>query len=165
MAFDLTKLKRFTRHPRFVKAWAVPVWLLLGLSKIAIFTVSFRRLQPILGTFVGVSPWVPVVSSDAENRARQIGAVVRLVSRYTPWESNCFPQAIVSRLLLSLYKIDYCLFFGVCRGRGEDPFDAHAWIAVGPVRVIGGWSFHKYTVVGVVVSPGLVGGAIRGSND
>jgi len=155
MRIVLTKFARFARHQGFVQAWAIPVWCLLGLAKIAIFTVSYRRLQPFLGTSVGVVPWVPVLSEVAEERARQVGAVVRLVSRYTLWESNCFPQAIVSRLLLGLYGIDYCLFFGVRRGNGPDSFDAHAWIAAGHVRVIGGWSFHEYTVVGVIASPAL----------
>lgn len=151
----LTKTVRFKRRSGFVKAWALPVWFLLGMAKLAVFTVSFRRLQPFLGVSAGVAPWVPVLSLEGEARARQIGEVVRMMSRFTPWESNCFPQAIVSRLLLGLYGIDYCLFFGIRKTRGYEPFDAHAWIAAGPVRVIGGWSFNKYNVVCVVVSPSL----------
>lgn len=157
MRIVLTKLARFARRPAFIQAWTVPVWFLLGMGKLAIFSVSFRRLLPFLGKSAGVVPWVPLLPPAGEARARQIGEVVRMVSRFTPWESNCFPQAIVSRILLGLYGVDYCLFFGVRRGRGQDAFDAHAWITAGRIAVIGGKSFRKYTVVGVFASPGLNG--------
>lgn len=152
----LIKLGRFVRRPVFIQCWTLPVWFLLGIAKLAIYTVSFRRLLPLLGVPVGVVPWVPLLSAASEDRARQIGEVVRTAARYTPWESNCFPQAVVSRLLLGLYNIDYCLFFGLRRKGGEDPFDAHAWIAAGRIAVIGRRSFGKYTVVGVFASPGLI---------
>jgi len=151
----MKRLVHFFRRPVFVQAWTLPVWLLLGFAKIGIYTVSFRRLLPHLGMSAGVAPWVPLLSDEGENRARQISEVVRMASRFTPWESNCFPQAIVSRLLLGLYGIDYCLFFGVRRGKGQEPFDAHAWIAAGRIAVVGGRSFRKYTVVGIFAAPGL----------
>jgi len=74
-------------------------------------------------------------------------ASFQLASRYTPWDSNCFPQAVVARGLLGLYRVPYCLFFGVRRHQGR--FDAHAWIATGPIRVTGQYSFNHYTVVGI----------------
>jgi len=140
----------------FIQVWILPVWLLLGLAKIAIYTVSFRRLLPHLGVSTGVAPWVPLLSEESENRARQISEVVRMASRFTPWESNCFPQAIVARMLLGLYGIDYCLFFGVRRAKGAETLDAHAWILAGRVRVVRGWGFQKCSVVGVIVSPALL---------
>lgn len=152
----LVKLGRFVRRPVFIQAWLLPVWFLLGMAKLAIFTVSFRRLLPFIGQPAGALPWVPLLSAASEARARQIGEVVRTAARYTPWDSNCFPQAIVSRLLLGLYGIDYCVFFGVRRGSGQDPFDAHAWIAAGRVAVVGKRSFRDYTVVGVFASPKLL---------
>ena len=151
----ITKLGSFFLYPRFVKAWFVPVWLALGLARLAILTLTFRRIAPRLGSSVGVAPWVPVLDGREEKRARLLGQVIRLAARHTPWDSNCFPQAVVARMMLAAYRVPYCLFFGVRRNAVTDAFDAHAWVAAGRVKVIGGWAFDKYTVVGVFVSPKL----------
>ena len=148
-----TKLGTLFSYPRFVKAWFIPVWLVLGLARLAILTVTFRRIAPRLGNSVGVAPWVPVLDERQTKSARLVGQVIRLAARHTPWESNCFPQAIVARIMLGFYRVPYCLFFGVRRNSATGAFDAHAWVAAGRVRVIGGLGFDKYTVVGVFVSP------------
>ena len=146
------KLRVFFRYPVFVKVWFLPVLLGLGIARLAILTISFKRLVPRLGVSVGISPWVPLLDGRQKYRARMIGQVIRLSARYTPWNSNCFPQAIVASVMLGLYRVPYCLFFGVRRSSATGAFDAHAWVAAGRVRVIGGLGFDKYTVVGVFVS-------------
>ncbi len=143
------------RQPRFIQVWLIPLWMLLGLSKAVIFTVSFRRLAPRLGVAVGVAPWVPVLLPAQEARAWQISRAVSLAARYTPWDSNCFPQAVAARLLLGLYRIPYALYFGLRRDPDTGEFEAHAWIAAGRVRVTGGASFSRFTVVGCFVAPAL----------
>ena len=151
----VSKLLTFFRYPNFVKIWVVPVWLGLGIAKATIVTVSFRRLAPRLGNAVGVAPWVPIIDEAQQKRARLIGQVIRLASRYTPWDSNCFPQAIIAKAMLAAYRVPYCLFFGLYRNAATGAFDAHAWVVAGRVKVIGGWAFDKYTVVGVFSSPQL----------
>lgn len=152
----LVKPARFFRHHSlFVQLWFFPVWLGLGLAKLLIFTVSFKRLVPRLGVSVGLKPWLPLIDEAQERRARQVSQVVQLAARYTPWESNCFPQAVIARVLLGWYGVPYCLFFGVRRKPGNGEFDAHAWVASGCVRVTGRYSFHQYTVVGVFAAPFL----------
>ena len=150
------KTLSFLCQPRFTQLWFVPLWLLLGLSKAAIFTVSFRRLAPHLGAAVGVAPWVPVLIPAQEARALQISRAVRLAARYTPWNSNCFPQAVAARLLLGHYRIPYALYFGLMRDPDTGEFKAHAWVAAGRVSVTGGASFGQFTVVGCFVAPQLV---------
>lgn len=152
----VVKLRRFfLQHSAFSQFWFLPVWIALGLAKLAIFTISFRRLVPRLGVSVGPKPLVPLVELAQEKRARQISSVVQLAARYTPWESNCFPQAVVARVLLGAYGVPYCLFFGLRRKATNGEFDAHAWVAAGPVRVTGKSSFQHYTVVGVFTAPAL----------
>jgi hypothetical protein len=152
------KAATFLYQPLFVQAWFLPVWALLGVAKALIFTLSFRRLAPWLGHRSGIAPWVPVLSEAQEQRALLIGRAVRMAARYTPWDSNCFPQAVVARGLLGLYGVPYALFFGLRR----DPTDpagakAHAWVAAGRVRVTGGLGFFEFTVVGCFASPQLAG--------
>lgn len=149
----MDKLKGFLRHPLPVKLWFFPVWVGLGLAKLAIRLITFKRLVPRLGTLMGVAPWLPTLDPEQERRARIIKQVILLAARHTPWDSNCFPQALVARMLLGWYRVPYCVFFGVRRSPASDQFEAHAWVAAGRVRVSGGGSFMSYTVVGVFAGP------------
>lgn len=136
------------RSSSFVQWWLLPVWLMLGLGKLAVFFLPFRHLAPRLGSHKGVAPWLPLLNSTQTERALQIGRVVRMASRYTPWNSNCFPQAIVASFLLRWYNVPYMLFFGLAHGEKGSKIQAHAWVACGPIQVTGGMSFGAFTVVG-----------------
>ncbi|MCC5865155.1 MAG: lasso peptide biosynthesis B2 protein [Wenzhouxiangella sp.] len=149
----MVKLKRFLLHPLPVKLWFFPVLAGLGLAKLAIRMITFKRLVPRLGVSVGVAPWLPVLDAAQERRASTVKQVILLAARHAPWESNCFPQAVVARALLGWYRVPYCVFFGVRRAPSGDRFEAHAWVAAGRVRVSGGGSFPSYTVVGVFAAP------------
>lgn len=152
----LRKARNFRRHSAFIRLWFLPAWLLLGISRALILIVSFRRLAPHLGVHDGVAPWVPLLARAQEARALDIGRAVRLAARYTPWTSNCFPQAVAARLLLGLYRIPYVLYFGLARDPEHADMKAHAWVAAGRVRVTGGAGFRAFTVVGCFVAPQLV---------
>jgi hypothetical protein len=141
----------FFRQPKFVILWAVPVWLALGVAKTLIFTVPFRRLAIHLGHQAGVNPFVPLVSAESEQRAFLIGRAIALAARHTPWNSNCFPQALVARFLLALYNVPCALYFGVKRDPASGQFQAHAWIAAGRVYVTGGDGFDHFTVTAIFV--------------
>jgi hypothetical protein len=77
------------------------------------------------------------------------------MARFTPWDSNCFAQAITARLLLGLYGLPYALYFGLKRDAGSMGMKAHAWVVAGRIRVTGGASFGRYTVVAMYVCPRL----------
>ena len=44
------KMASFARAPLFTKAWFGPAWLLLGLGRLAVLVVPFRKIAPALGT-------------------------------------------------------------------------------------------------------------------
>ena len=96
-------------------------------------------------------PWVPLPDGEQGLRALHIGRVVRMAARYTPWESNCFPQAVTASFLLRWYGVPYALFFGVAPAEKDAKIQAHAWIAAGSGQVTGGMSFGQFTVVGCFV--------------
>ena len=147
----LKTLKRkcisFWNLPLFIKAWFLPVWLLLGISKVMILTCEFRRIAPYFGRSAGTTPWLPLITNKQASRALLIGRLIKLSARYTPWESNCFPQAISARILLGLYQIPYALYFGLMREKATQEMKAHAWVSAGKVNVTGGKSFEQFTVV------------------
>lgn len=150
------KAASFLRLGAWLQLWFLPTWLLLGLARLVILTVSFRRLAPRLGTANGPHALVPLITTAQRTRAVQIGRVVRLAAGYTPWVSNCFPQAVVARLLLGLHGIPYAVYFGLSRDAQTGAMLAHAWVAAGPVCVAGGYSFNEYTVVGCFVPAHLL---------
>ena len=143
------KAKHFIEQPLFIKLWFFPLWIGLGISKLFIVTLSIARLNPILGTPLDLHTKAPHITQLKEATALQIGAAIRLAARYTPWDSNCFPQAILARLILRLYRIPHILYFGLNRHHATHELNAHAWVVAGHVSVTGGvLSFNQYTVVG-----------------
>lgn len=148
----LAKAAGFARQPGFVRAWFLPVWLSLGLARLLILRVPIRHYAAWLGCRSDGAPWLPLVEAADEARARAISQVVRLAARYTPWQSNCFPQAIVARFLLRLHRIPHALFLGAAPADGRS-LAAHAWVAAGPVRVTGGDGFGRFGVLGCFVYP------------
>ena len=150
------KIRSFLGLPLLVQLWFIPVWLLLGCSRFAILIVPFRRLAPLLGTARGGLAWVPLLSPAQETTARNVARVVALAARYTPWTSNCFPQAITARCLLGLHDIPYSLFFGVTKSEDNSSLKAHAWVSAGRIRVSGGYSFFSFRIVGCFVAHSVV---------
>ena len=148
------KWRGFWRQPPQVRRWFLPAWLLLGVFRARILRQPFRDLAKTLGDARGTASVLPLLTPDQVSEARWIARVVVVASRYTPWESNCFPQALLARFLLERSGLPYALFFGVAKGEGAQALTAHAWVAAGPVAVSGGYSFDQYAVVGVYVSRG-----------
>lgn len=145
----------FVKLPLFMQLWSIPVWFMLGVSKCVVLAVPFRKVAAALGSRAGLEPWIPILSEAQTVRAQRIGHTVRAVARFTPWDSNCFPQAVTARLLLGLYGIPYALYFGLMRDAESSAMKAHAWVVAGRIRVTGGASFHQYAIVGMYVCPRL----------
>ena len=148
----IRKVRSFEGLPLFTKVWLVPAWIELGLSRALILVVPFRTLAPRLGTAQGTAANVPLLTPAQEAQARAIGRTIRLAARYTPWTSNCFPQAVVARTMLGMHGIPYAIHFGLMPD-GNAGMRAHAWVVAGRVPVTGGHSFSHYTVVGVFAGP------------
>ncbi|MGM1051934.1 MAG: lasso peptide biosynthesis B2 protein [Pseudomonadota bacterium] len=136
------------KKPLFTRIWVFPTWVMLGISRLIIITVTFKRLAPYLGHPVGLQAYTHLLTANQERRAIQIAHVIQLAARYSPWVANCFPQAVTARVLLGLFHIPYALYFGLARDRENRDFKAHAWVIAGSVPVSGGYSFSDYTVVG-----------------
>lgn len=146
------RLRHVLQRSFFELGWFLPGWVVLGLSRAAILCVPFRRLAPWMGRHQGPHPWVPLLTASQQARAGQVGRAVRLAARYTPWTSNCFPQALTASLLLRLYGVPYALYFGLAPGAPGESMKAHAWVCSGAINVTGGASFAQFTVVGCFTS-------------
>lgn len=148
-----SKMRAFLRLGRFEQVWLLPVLLLLGLSRLLILCLSFRRIAPWLGVHAGAMAWTPLLERHQEARALRIGRLLRRVARHTPWQSNCFAQAITARILLGAHGIPYNLFFGLARDHAG--LQAHAWVAAGRIEVSGGRGLDRFAVVACFCAPAL----------
>lgn len=134
--------------------WLLPAWILLGLSRFMIVVLSFKSIAPWIGVHDGLAPRTPLCTAEQENRLLAIKVAIGVASKYAPWRSDCFPQAITARVILGCYSIPFALFFGMRRDEGDGQLKAHAWLVSGRVKVSGGHSFNQFTSVGCFVSGG-----------
>jgi len=150
------KVDRFLRMPVWVMLCSGPIWVLLGIAKGCIAFIPFKHLISCFGVSIGVAPHNSNITPEQARIARQIGKVVSLVARYTPWESNCFPRAIVASLLLRLKGVPYGIYFGVGREAKGVELVAHSWVMAGAVPVTGGLGRECFVTVGVFVHPAAI---------
>ncbi len=122
------------------------VFLLLGVARIAIRAVPFRRLARHLGPLQVETP--AEASPEHLAQARRIGSAIARVSPHTPWQSTCLPQALAAKLWLRHQSIPSTLYLGVALPglAGDTGIEAHAWLRCGPLIVTGGRGRERFTV-------------------
>ncbi len=127
------------------------VFILLGVARLALRLIPFRRLARYLGPLQTETP--PDAPPDHLAQARRIALAVARVSPHTPWESNCFPQALAAKFWLRHHNIPSTLYLGVALNKADADapdrarMEAHAWLRCGSMIVTGEAGHHLYTVV------------------
>lgn len=141
------KIYNLLRRPWADKWLLAQAYFLLGVTRLAILTLSFRRLARFLGPLQMETP--SEISTDELAAARRIAWAISRTSPYTPWTSNCFPQALTAKLLLRRRGIPSTLYLGAAFAADKSKLEAHAWLRCGALYVTGGKGDEKYGVVGV----------------
>ena len=121
-------LINFWRRPLGDKCLFVQAYVLLGIARLAINTLAFKRLAKHLGNFMEESS--EELADDEMRESRRITWAVQRVSGFTPWKSNCFPQAITAQYLLRRRGIPSTLYLGALLD-GDKGLKAHAWLRCG----------------------------------
>jgi hypothetical protein len=142
----LPRLGRFLRRP-LADLWLfAQAYFLLGWARLTINTVKFETLAQKLGTQGLETPQAAPEEHLLE--ARRISWAVRSASRLTPWQSNCFPQAVAAKYLLRRRGIPSTLYLGAAF-KARSVLEAHAWLRCGSVYVTGGAGHKRYGTVGI----------------
>lgn len=136
--------------PRFLQLPKAKRWLLLeatlglGLARLAVLTLPFRWIMGGLGQQLGAAATTiqPTQLADVQD----IAWAIRLVSRRTPWHSNCLAQALTGLVMLQRRGIAGTLYLGVLKGRDRH-LAAHAWLHSNDMIVTGGSQLERYTVL------------------
>lgn len=128
-------------------------WLLveavgwLGLARLAVLCLPFRWIASWLGS-AHAADTAPTLSGDPR-LAEEVQWALRVVSRRTPWQSNCLAQAIAGQRMLARRGAATALYMGLRREGPE--LAAHAWLRSAGVLVCGGPQDESFTVVSTFV--------------
>jgi len=93
------KIQLFWELPLREKKFFVEAWFLLGLMRVLITTVSFKRLTRSLrqsSTDVELSP----LNDDQAAVAAEVSEIIGRAVNNTPWESVCLAQALTAQKML-----------------------------------------------------------------
>lgn len=141
---------RIKRLRRWVRRWRSLQWQerlivieafwLLGIARATVLFVPFKRVAPHLGQAQGESE-----SGEPSSAVHQVAQAITLASRHTPWQSNCFAQALAGHLMLRRRHASNTLYLGVYKK--EDKFLAHAWLRSGDLVVTGRSGHESYTIL------------------
>lgn len=122
----------------------VDAFFLSGIFRFAILFLSFNKLAAFAGRYKEESS--KYISDIDEVTINKIGWAVLIVSKFTPWESKCFEQALTAQAMLKKRKITSTLYLGVARSKENKPV-AHAWLRSGTIIVTGGFGYDSFTEV------------------
>lgn len=122
------------------RALLMEALVLLGIARATVLFIPFKRVAPHLG-----EAQHETTHSDGDAIAHRVAKVIYLVSRHTPWNSNCFAQALAGHVMLRRRHAANTLYLGVYKK--ADEFAAHAWIRQGDLIVTGGPGQERYTVI------------------
>jgi hypothetical protein len=117
--------KFFSLGPRR-QGLLLQAWCLLGVTRLHLSRRGFSHFTAGLDRAAGEVP-APQVSAEQLVRASELGRLVAVAARYTPWESKCLTQVLVLQRLLYRRNIPGAFCLGV-RRRDSVGIDAHAWL-------------------------------------
>ena len=116
----------------------------------AILCVSFKRLARTLEHH-RTPPQSQTLNSEQLELATGIGKLVAAAARFTPWQSRCLVQVLVTQRLLARHNIGGQFFLGVRKGNeagsNGQGLSAHAWLQCGKVIVNGAAGHEAFAVV------------------
>jgi hypothetical protein len=143
----LKKLRTFLRLPWGEKALVFEALAWLGLMRLAVLTLPFKRVASWLGTPGADLPAAPLSPGQAA-AAQRMARALRRIQPFTPWDSNCLAQALAARQMLRRRGIPCTTCLGAAIESGQG-LVAHAWLYCGPWILTGAQGHQRYKIVAV----------------
>ena len=155
----LTEFKALERKHRRV---VFGVWFLLGWYRFALAVFSLRRLCSSCCYHAGIASVTPSTLAQQE-QALELGRLVAIASRVTPWKSQCLVQVLVVQRLLAAREIPGTIQLGVQLDASGPPdgqaltgrsgISAHAWLICGSEVVSGKKGHEEFSVISTLSWP------------
>lgn len=128
------KVRTFFKIDNKKKKIFIKTFILTGINRYSILNSEFKMLAKKIGTSKKESSYE--IDNESYIKAKEIGEIVKIVSKHTPWESLCLVQAMTAQKLLKEENISSTLYLGV--KKENDNMVAHAWLRCGNYYVTGG---------------------------
>ncbi len=132
----VARLRWLMRRPRPLLLLIAASIFWLAIARAAVLTLPHARLERWFGEPFDESG--DTITDGQLEQARKVAWAIDLVSRHTPWTSNCLPQAMAARRLLRSRRIPTTIYIGAKFHETETKLVAHAWCRSGSFYVTGG---------------------------
>ncbi|PAV31526.1 stage V sporulation protein S [Virgibacillus profundi] len=83
---------------------------------------------------------------EQRRKQAEVSQAIRIMSKYTFWESECLVKAIAALKMLEKRNIESTLYLGTAKD-GAGKLIAHAWLRSGPFYITGAEVKERFTVV------------------
>jgi len=145
----IQKFKKFTKLSSEEKKLFFEAYMILGIMRTAILTISFKRLTRSLD-HKAKKKELPELSEQEMKIAKRVGESIMRASAYTPWESACLAQSLTAQKMLQKRGIPGVFYLGAMKDEeSEEKMKAHAWSQCGDTIITGGGGHEKFTVLSV----------------
>jgi len=138
----MRRLDKFIKLPAADQRLILEAVILLGIARLAIMTIAFKRIAPYLGVHMAITPKIADAAHD--DLIGRVRWAVAIAARHGPWSALCLPQAVAAQIMLARRGIASTLYLGVARADG---LKAHAWLRAGNAIVTGQGDLKQYTIV------------------
>mgnify|MGYP003125444854 CR=1 FL=1 len=123
-------------------------FLLCGIARTFIHLFPLKHLAPHFGILHKNVIFSTILTPKQRHHVIQLRRSLALVTKHTPWDSNCLTQAMVAKFWCSCLNIPYVLYIGFTKDADKPSgYASHAWITAGAIAITGGHSFSSFNVV------------------
>lgn len=143
----LRKIHRFITLSHVEKRLFLEAYIMLGIMRVLILSISFKRLTRAL-EYQKSKDETMYLSDDEMQIACLVGKAIERAAAYTPWESACLVQSLTVQKMLKKRGIPGVFYLGVTKDHhAEEKMRAHAWSQCGDVILTGAQGQEAFTVI------------------
>lgn len=145
----LKKIQRFVQLTNEEKKLFLEAYMMLGIMRAAILTISFKRLTRSLNHQKSKSTMLQLSDNEMET-ALLVGQIITRTAAHTPWESTCLVQSLTAQKMLQKRGIPGVFYLGAVKDEeNKEKMKAHAWSQCGETIITGGKGHEAFTVLSV----------------
>ncbi|WP_309499261.1 lasso peptide biosynthesis B2 protein [Sulfurovum sp.] len=145
----LSKIQKFTKLPFEEKKLFLETFVMLGMMRAAILTMSFKSLTRSL-EHLPTKGDINTLNDEENAKAMLVGQAIIRAAAYTPWESACLVQSLVAQKMLKKRGIPGVFYLGAAKDEeSKEKIKAHAWSQCGESIITGGGGHEMFAVLSV----------------